>query len=89
MQHRCGGELKPAKVKIKKKVGDYFQTFTVDGHKCDYCGEEVISRDTALAIDETVEQLREVWKNWNRVPSDTQVTATRVNLFEANTYVPN
>lgn len=89
MRHRCGGELQPAKVKINKKIGYYTQAFTVDGHRCDYCGEEVISRDTALAIDEAVEQLREVWKDWNRVPSDTKVTVTyREQLFEAKTYVP-
>ena len=87
MNHRCGGELQSAKVKIKKKVGYYFQSFTVDGYKCDYCGEEVISRDTALAIDKAVEHLRDMWSDW-RVPSETRVTTyTKQQSLEANTYI--
>lgn len=88
MKHRCGGELRPQKVKIEKKVGYYFQTFTVDGFKCDYCGEEVISRDTAFGIDNAIEGLKRLWKDW-KVPSTTSVTGTyiREQLFEDDTYV--
>jgi hypothetical protein len=88
MKHRCGGELQPTKVKIQKKVGYYFQTFTVDGYKCDYCGDETILRDTAFEIDRVIEQLRRLWKDW-RIPSDTKVTGKYIKeqLFEDNTYV--
>lgn len=87
MKHRCGGELQPQKIKVKKKIGFYYQTFTVDGHKCDYCGDEIISRDTAFAIDEAVKQLRKVWSDW-RVPSQTKVTYTsRQETIRANSYV--
>ena len=83
MKHRCGGDLQPAKLKIRKKIGYYFQTFTVDGHKCDYCGDEVISRDTAFEIDQAIEQLRLVWRHW-RVPGTTASTKVVANesLFE-------
>ena len=75
MVHRCGGELMPQKVKIQKKVSFYHLTFTVDGFKCNYCGDEIISRDVALQIDETVDGLRNLWKNW-RIPQDTRLTGT-------------
>ena len=88
MKHRCGGELKPQKIRIKKKVGLYYQYFTVDGFICDYCGEETISRNTAFDIDAAIKQLRDVWKNW-RIPSDTKATAPSINeqIYEVNNYV--
>jgi len=72
-RHRCGGSLQPQKVKIKKRTGFYYQTFTVDGFKCDYCGEELISRDVAFNIDKTVKQLKDGWKDW-RIHADSKVT---------------
>lgn len=86
--HRCGGELQPTKIKIRKKIGFYFQNFTVDGFKCDNCGEETITRDTAIEIDKTIEQLRHLWKDW-RVPSSTKVIGKPVKeqVFKDNTYV--
>lgn len=84
--HRCGGELKPAKIKIKKRVGVYFQNFTVEGLKCNHCGDEVISRETALEIDKTIEQLRRLWKDW-KVPSSTKVTSVKERILMGDTYV--
>jgi hypothetical protein len=52
-------------------MGVYFQDFTVDGFRCDGCGEEIISRDTALQIDQTVQNLRDLWRDW-RIPADTK-----------------
>ena len=87
MNHRCGGELQPQKVKIQKKIGYYFQTFTVEGFKCDFCGEEVISRDTAFEIDHSIARLRRLWKDW-RVPSSTSKIGgnIREQAFEDNNY---
>jgi len=70
-KHRCGGWLRPAKVKIKKKMGVYFQYFTVDGFHCDSCGEEIISRSTAAEIDKTIQSLKNTWRKW-RIPADTR-----------------
>ena len=96
MKHRCGGKLQPRKFKIRKKTGYYFQSFTVEGYVCDYCGEEVISRDIAFQIDKTIEQLRQSWKGW-RVPGDTKATSSysqrptetivREPVIEDDTYV--
>ena len=72
-KHRCGGILSPVKVKVKKKTGLYFQNFTVDGYRCDNCGEEIIERDTAFAIDEAVESLKKLWSKW-KIPGDTRET---------------
>lgn len=63
-QHRCGGTLQPYKLRIRKKTGYYYQNFTVDGFKCDCCGEEIISREIAFEIDKTLKQLKELWKDW-------------------------
>ena len=102
MRHRCGGELQPQLVKIKKKIGYYPQSFTVEGYKCDNCGDEVISRDIALEIDRAIdranEQLRRLWRSWDfpsdtrrnwSIPSDTKVTGSfaRGQVFEENTNV--
>ena len=86
--HTCGGELKPAKVKIRKKNGYYFHVFTVDGFKCEDCGEEVISRDTALAVDESINQLRQAWRGW-KVPSSSIATGMYISgqVFEDDNYV--
>lgn len=88
MEHTCGGELHPHKVKIRKRIGMYYQTFTVDGLKCGSCGEEIIDRDTAREIDRSIARLRGLWKDW-RVPADTKETGTvsQDQVFEDNTYV--
>jgi hypothetical protein len=74
MKHRCGGELQPSKVEIKKKIGSLYYKFTVDGYQCDRCGEEIITGDTASKIDQSIEQLKQLikenWKDW-KVSSDT------------------
>jgi hypothetical protein len=95
MKHRCGGELQPQKVRIRKKIGYTYQSFTVDGYKCDYCGEEIISRDIAYAIDQSIEQLKQLWRHW-KVSGDTKTTPSyssppsgtfiREPLFEDSTY---
>ena len=76
MKHRCGGELQPSKVEIKKKIGSLYYKFTVDGYQCDRCGEEIITGDTASKIDQFIEQLKQLikenWKDW-KVSSDTVV----------------
>lgn len=88
MKHTCGGELISSNVKIKKKVGVYYQTFTVSGFKCNACGEEVIERGTALGIDRAIAQLKNVWHAW-RIPSVSKATGTvsREQVFEDNNYV--
>ncbi|MEW5827449.1 MAG: hypothetical protein AB1846_01060 [Chloroflexota bacterium] len=85
MKHRCGGELVAQKVKIKKKIDFAYQTFTVDGFKCDNCGEEIITRDMALEIDRTIEYLKDVWKDW-RVPAESKTTNTLDQTFEVDNY---
>jgi hypothetical protein len=70
-KHRCGGWLLPAKVKIRKKMGVYFQNFTVDGFQCDNCDEKIISRATASEIDKTIQSLKNRWREW-RIPADTK-----------------
>jgi hypothetical protein len=85
MEHRCGGTLTRQSVKINKKVGFFFQSFTVDGLKCDRCGDEIISRDSALEIDRAIARLRDLWRNW-RVPADTEVTFATAQM-PTGTYV--
>lgn len=84
--HRCGGEFKPAMIKIRKRVGAYYQNFTVEGLKCEQCGDEVISRETALEIEKTAEQLKRVWKNW-RVPANTKITNVKEKILFGSTNV--
>lgn len=84
--HRCGGELRPAMIKIRKRVGVYYQNFTVEGLKCEQCGDEIISRETALEIEKTSEQLKRVWKDW-RVPASTKITNVREKIFIGDTNV--
>ena len=50
--HNCGGELKPARVRVKRSVGNFNLLFVVDGFRCSQCSEEIISRDAALAVEE-------------------------------------
>ena len=62
--HRCSGEFQPQLVKVRKKAGWYVMTFTVPGYKCNHCGEETISSDTASGIDKAMKYLEREWRNW-------------------------
>jgi len=59
-RHNCGGTLGPQKVRIN--LGR--QSFLVDGFVCDKCGEQVVSRDTAVQVYGASMALKERWKNW-------------------------
>jgi len=74
MKHRCGCELQPSKVEIKKKIGYRDYKFKDDGYRCDRCGEEIITGDTASEIDKSISQMKKAlsdnWKEW-KILSDT------------------
>jgi len=82
MEHRCGGELLPSKVEIKKKVGSQYYKFIVDGYQCDRCGEEIITGDKASEIDQSIEWLKQLikenWKDWNII-SETVNSGVRLS----------
>ncbi len=54
-RHGCGGVLRPSVVQVRYRVGDLlFIQAKVDGLVCDSCGEKLIDRDTAVAIEANV-----------------------------------
>lgn len=57
--HNCGGELKPARVRVKRSVGNFNLLFVVDGFRCSQCSEEIISRDAALAVEEASSRFKD------------------------------
>ena len=50
-RHVCGGTLRPAIVRFHNRVGKLQFMANVDGLICNRCGEEVLERETALAIE--------------------------------------
>ena len=50
--HNCGGELRPAKVRVKRSVGNFTLLLDVSGFRCSQCSEEIISRDVARSVEE-------------------------------------
>jgi len=57
--HRCGGTLKPTKITIRKTVGNLYMVFTVDGLRCTQCSEELVSRNTARALEQVVSEFKD------------------------------
>jgi hypothetical protein len=54
-RHRCGGLLRLAEVEVSHRLGNllFIQT-KVDGLVCDSCGEKLLERDTAVALEAMV-----------------------------------
>lgn len=51
-RHGCGGELRPIGITSTRNVdGFVFITYGVPGRRCSQCGTEVLSRETALALE--------------------------------------
>ena len=47
--HRCGGRLQPREVQVR----DEGFVYRVPGLVCDACGQELIDRETALAVEKS------------------------------------
>lgn len=50
-RHNCGGELRPDIVLVGRLSGNLRFLIPVQGLRCVQCGEEVISRDTAMSVE--------------------------------------
>lgn len=55
-RHTCGGVFEPTVVTIQRQVGELLFIFHVEGLRCSGCGEEFITRDTAVWLDQAEKQ---------------------------------
>ena len=51
-RHNCGGVLARSAVVVNKRFGNLVFQVVVHGKRCRACGEELVSRDTAKALEE-------------------------------------
>lgn len=49
-KHRCGGILRPEEVWVRLEGDRFIFAFLVPGLTCEKCREELVDRDTAVAI---------------------------------------
>lgn len=52
-KHRCGGTLRPGRVSFQDQRDGMLMTYNVPGLVCERCGEELVDRQTALALEQT------------------------------------
>ena len=50
-EHGCGGILHPVQLLVEQRDGRFLFAFPVPGLRCDRCGEEVMPRDIAFALE--------------------------------------
>jgi len=52
-KHRCGGILREQEVFIRDEVDRIVMVYRVPGLVCDRCGDELIDRDTMVALEKS------------------------------------
>ncbi len=65
-KHNCGGNLKRQRISVTRVIDGIRFTYSVVGKKCTRCSEEVISRDTARALEDHKTIFEEVRKREGR-----------------------
>jgi hypothetical protein len=51
-RHGCGGQLVPTTLTFTRKLGILYFAFPIEGMRCNTCQEELISRNTAVKIED-------------------------------------
>lgn len=57
-KHTDGGTLESAVIVVELEINNLLYLFSVNGLRCTQCEEEVISRDTALWLEQAEEQIK-------------------------------